>query len=138
MPVGSHWCLRGLGVLHPKPLEKILCILRLGDEVAVLELLYLEPKEVGQLAHHQHLELLCHHPAKLLTRLLISSTVIEPLKLLGPPTVVLVQRTSDNPAGAPDHLTSSVSVFLTFPKSVSPITQTLQYIGGTKMRKQLQ
>jgi hypothetical protein len=64
--------------------------------------------------------------------------VTEPLKSLGPPTVVLVQRTSDNPAGAPDHLTSLVYVFFTFPKSVSPITQTLQYIGGTKMRKQLQ
>jgi hypothetical protein len=64
--------------------------------------------------------------------------VTEPPKSLGPPTVVLVQQTSDNPAGAPDHLTSSVSVFLTFPKSVSPVTQTLQYIGGTKMRKQLQ
>jgi hypothetical protein len=35
----------------------------------------------------------------------------EPPKLLGPPTVVLVHRTSDNPAGAPDHLTSSVSEF---------------------------
>jgi hypothetical protein len=45
----------------------------------------------------------------------------EPLKSLGPPTVVLVQWTSDNPAGAPDHLTSSVSEFFTFPKSVSPI-----------------
>jgi hypothetical protein len=37
--------------------------------------------------------------------------VAEPPKSLGPPTVVLVQRTSDNPAGAPDHLTSSVSKF---------------------------
>ena len=64
--------------------------------------------------------------------------VTEPPKSLRPPTDVLVQRTSDNPAGAPDHLTSSVSEFLTFPKSVSPVTQTLQYIGGTKMRKQLQ
>jgi hypothetical protein len=64
--------------------------------------------------------------------------VTEPLKSLGPPTVVLVQRTSNNPVGAPDHLTSSVSDFLTLPKSVSPVTQTLQYIGGTKMRKQLQ
>ena len=62
----------------------------------------------------------------------------EPLKSLGPPTVVLVQWTSDNPAGAPDHLTSSVSIFFTFPKSVSPVTQTLQYTEGTKMRKQLQ
>ena len=64
--------------------------------------------------------------------------VTEPPKSLGPPTVVFVQRTSDNPTGAPDQLTSSVSEFLTVPKSVSPVTQTLQYIGGTKMRKQLQ
>jgi hypothetical protein len=46
--------------------------------------------------------------------------VTEPPKSLGPPTVVLVQWTSDNPVGAPDHLTRSVSEFLTFPKSVSP------------------
>jgi hypothetical protein len=64
--------------------------------------------------------------------------VTEPPKSLGPPTVVLVQQTSNNPAGVPDYLTSSVSEFLTFPKSVSPVTQTLQYIGGSKMRKQLQ
>jgi hypothetical protein len=59
-------------------------------------------------------------------------------QVIRPTYSVLVQRTSDNPAGAPDHLTSSVSVFLTFPKSVSPVTKTLQYIGGTKMQKQLQ
>jgi hypothetical protein len=41
----------------------------------------------------------------------------EPPKSLGPPTFVLVQRTSDNPVGAPDHLTSSVSEFLTFPRA---------------------
>jgi hypothetical protein len=64
--------------------------------------------------------------------------VTEPPKSLGPPTVVLVQWTSYNPAGAPDHLTSSVFVFLTLPKSISPVTQTLQYIEGTKMWKQLQ
>jgi hypothetical protein len=64
--------------------------------------------------------------------------VTEPPKSLGPPTVVLVQRTSDNPVGAPDHLISSVSEFFTFPKSISPVTQTLQYIGDTKVRKQLQ
>jgi hypothetical protein len=74
MPIGSHRCLRGLGILHPKPLEKILCVLCLGEEGAVLELFHLEPKEVGQLAHHRHLELLCHHPTKLLTRCLISRT----------------------------------------------------------------
>jgi hypothetical protein len=44
--------------------------------------------------------------------------VTEPPMSLGPPTVVLVQRTSDYPVDAPDHLTSSVSEFLTFPKSV--------------------
>jgi hypothetical protein len=64
--------------------------------------------------------------------------MMEPPKSLGPPTVVLVQRTSDNPTGAPDHLTSSISVFFTLPKSVSPVTQTLQHIGGKRMRKQLQ
>jgi hypothetical protein len=64
--------------------------------------------------------------------------VTEPPKSLCPPTVVLVQQTSDNPAGVPKSLTSSVSAFFTFPKSVSPITQTLQYIRGMKMRKQLQ
>jgi hypothetical protein len=49
----------------------------------------------------------------------------EPPKSLGSPTVVLVQRTSDNPVDAPDHLIGSVSEFLTFPKSVSPVTQML-------------
>jgi hypothetical protein len=62
----------------------------------------------------------------------------EPPKSLGPATVVLVQQTSDNPVDAPDHLTSLVSEFLTFPKSVSPVTQILQHIGGTNKRKQLQ
>jgi hypothetical protein len=42
--------------------------------------------------------------------------VTEPPKSLGPPTVVLVHGTSDNPAGAPDHLTSSVSVLLRAPR----------------------
>jgi hypothetical protein len=66
------------------------------------------------------------------------SFATEPPKSLGPPIVVLVQRTSDNPAGAPDHLTSSVSVSFTLLKSVLPVAQTLQYIEGTRMRKQLQ
>jgi hypothetical protein len=64
--------------------------------------------------------------------------VAELPKLLGPPTVVLVQRTSDNPVDAPDHLKSSVSVFFIFPKSVSPVTQILQHIRGRNMQKQLQ
>jgi hypothetical protein len=64
--------------------------------------------------------------------------VAEPPKSLGPPTVVLVQRTSDNPVDASNLLTSSVSVSFTFPKSVSPVTQILQHIGGMNKRKQLQ
>jgi hypothetical protein len=74
MPVSSHRCLCGLGILHPKPLKKILSVLRLEEEGAVLELLHMEFKEVGQLAHHRHLEFLHHHPAELLTRLLVSRT----------------------------------------------------------------
>jgi hypothetical protein len=44
----------------------------------------------------------------------------EPPKSLGPPTVVLVQWTSDNPIDARNHSISSVSVSFTFPKSASP------------------
>ena len=73
LSVSSHGSLCGLDVLHPKPLEQVLRILRLKDEDAILELLHLELKEV-QLAHHRHLEFLRHHPAKLLTRLLICRT----------------------------------------------------------------
>jgi hypothetical protein len=36
--------------------------------------------------------------------------VTEPPKLLGPPTVVLVQRTLGNPVDARNHSTSSVTV----------------------------
>jgi hypothetical protein len=64
--------------------------------------------------------------------------VTEPPRSLVSPTVVLVQRTSDNLVDAPDHLTSSVSVSFTFHKSVSPVTQILQHIGGTNKQKQLQ
>jgi hypothetical protein len=60
--------------------------------------------------------------------------VTKPPKSLGPPTFVLVQRTSDNPVDAHNHLTSSVSASFTFPKSVSPVTQILQHIEGTNKR----
>jgi hypothetical protein len=43
------------------------------------------------------------------------SAVTEPSKLLGPPTVVLVLRTLDNPVDAHNYLKSSVSVSL-FPR----------------------
>jgi hypothetical protein len=63
--------------------------------------------------------------------------VMEPPKLLGPPTVVFVQRTLDNPVDAPNYSTSSVSVSFSSPKSVSPVTQKLQHIGGTNKRKRI-
>jgi hypothetical protein len=63
--------------------------------------------------------------------------VIEPPKSLGPPTVVLVQRTLDNPVDAHNHSTSSVSVFFSSPKSVLPITQILQHIGGMNKQKRI-
>jgi hypothetical protein len=58
--------------------------------------------------------------------------VMEPPKSLGLPTVVLVQRTSDNPAGAPDHLTSSVSEFLTFPRAFYP---SRRHYNSSEIRK---
>jgi hypothetical protein len=64
-------------------------------------------------------------------------TVTEPPKSLGPPTVVLVQWTLDNPVDAHNHSTSSVSVSFSSPKSVSLVTQILQHIGGTNKRKQI-
>ena len=49
--------------------------------------------------------------------------VTEPPKLLGPPTDVLVLRTSDNHVDAHNHLTSSVFyINIIPPKSASPIT----------------
>jgi hypothetical protein len=56
----------------------------------------------------------------------------EPPKSLGPPTVVLVQRTSENPAGAPDHLTSSVSKSLNFPRAFYP---SCRHYKSSEMRK---
>jgi hypothetical protein len=63
--------------------------------------------------------------------------VTEPPKSLGPPTVVLVQRTLDNPVDAHNHSTSSVSISFSLPKSVSPVTQILQHIGKTNKRERI-
>jgi hypothetical protein len=60
------------------------------------------------------------------------SFVTERTKSLGPPTVVLVQRTSDNPVGAPDHLISSVSEFLTFPRAFYP---SRRHYNSSEIRK---
>jgi hypothetical protein len=49
--------------------------------------------------------------------------VTKPLMVLGPPTDVLVLRTSDSHAGARNHLAGSViCIFIILPKSASPIT----------------
>jgi hypothetical protein len=65
------------------------------------------------------------------------ANVMEPPKSLGPPTVVLVQRTLDNPVDAHNHSISSIFVSFSSPKSVSPVTQILQHIGGTNKWKQI-
>ena len=62
--------------------------------------------------------------------------VTEPPKSLGPPTVVLVQRTSDNPVGAPELL-DKFGIFPYLTRNVSPVLQTLQNIGDKEMRKLL-
>jgi hypothetical protein len=47
--------------------------------------------------------------------------VTEPHKVLGPPTVVLVLRTLDNPVDALNHSTSLITVFSSFrPRALHP------------------
>jgi hypothetical protein len=67
MPICSHGCLGGFGILHSKLFENILNVLSLADEGALLELLDLKSKEILQLPHHRHLEFLYHYPTKLFT-----------------------------------------------------------------------
>jgi hypothetical protein len=67
MPIGSHWCLDGFSILHPKLLKYVLNVLCLADEGAILKLLDLKSKEILQLPHHRHLEFLYHDPTKLFT-----------------------------------------------------------------------
>jgi hypothetical protein len=56
--------------------------------------------------------------------------VMEPPKILGPPTDVLVLRTSDSHAGALNGSVGPViCITITSPKSAYPITQTLHTIG---------
>jgi hypothetical protein len=63
-------------------------------------------------------------------------TVMEPPKVLGPPTVVLVLRTLDNPVDAHNHSTSLVTVSSSIlSKSASPVTQILHHILGKNKRK---
>jgi hypothetical protein len=65
--------------------------------------------------------------------------VMEPPKVLGPPTYVLVPRTSDSHAGAHNDSASSViCILIISPKSASPMTQTLHIIGVENEQKGLQ
>jgi hypothetical protein len=63
--------------------------------------------------------------------------VTESPKLLGPPTVVLVQQTSDNPAGAPESLDKFGICFLYLSQERFTRHADIISIGDTKMRKQL-
>jgi hypothetical protein len=67
MPICSHRCLDGFGILHSKLLEYALNVLSLADEGALLELLDLKSKEILQLPHHRHPDFLYHYPTKLFT-----------------------------------------------------------------------
>jgi hypothetical protein len=66
--------------------------------------------------------------------------VTEPPKVLGPPTVVLVLRTLDNPVDAHNHSTSSVIVSSSFhPRALHPshryyITSE-ERISGSRLQK---
>jgi hypothetical protein len=64
-------------------------------------------------------------------------TVTEPPKSLGPPTVVLVQRTSDNPAGAPESLDKFGIYFSYLSQERFTRQADITSIRDTKMRKQL-
>jgi hypothetical protein len=68
MPICSHGCLDGFGILHYKLIEYVLSVLSLTNEGALLELLDLKSKEILRLPHHRHLEFLYHNPTKLFTR----------------------------------------------------------------------
>jgi hypothetical protein len=67
MPISSHGCLDGFGILHSKLLKYVLNVLSLADEGSLLKLLDLESKEILQLPHHSHLEFLYHYLTKLFT-----------------------------------------------------------------------
>jgi hypothetical protein len=63
--------------------------------------------------------------------------VMEPPKSLGPPAVVLVQRTSDNPTGAPESLDKFDICFSYLSQERFTRQADITSIGDTKMRKQL-
>jgi hypothetical protein len=62
------------------------------------------------------------------------SSMTEPPKKLGPPTVVLVLRTSDNPGGAPELLDKFGIISLPFQERFTRLTDNM-FIGDAEMRK---
>jgi hypothetical protein len=64
-------------------------------------------------------------------------TVTEPPKSLGPPTVVLVQQTSNNPVGAPESLDKFGICFSYLSQERFTHHADISGIRDTKMRKQL-
>jgi hypothetical protein len=67
----------------------------------------------------------------------IQPHVTEPPKSLGPPTVVLVQRTSDNPTGAPKSLDKFGIYFSYLSQERFTRHADITSIGVTKVRKPL-
>jgi hypothetical protein len=63
--------------------------------------------------------------------------VTEPPKSSGPPTVFLVQRTSDNPVGAPESLVKFGICFSYLSQERFTRHADITSIGFTRMRKQL-
>jgi hypothetical protein len=61
----------------------------------------------------------------------------EPPKSLGPPTVVLVQQTSDNPVGVPESLDKFGIWFSYISQERFPRHADIISIGVTRMQKQL-
>jgi hypothetical protein len=65
------------------------------------------------------------------------ATVTEPPKSLGPPTIVLFQRTSYNPVGAPESLDKFGICFSYLSQERFTRHEDIISIGVTRMRKQL-
>jgi hypothetical protein len=63
--------------------------------------------------------------------------VTEPPKSLGPPTVVLIQRTSDNPVRATESLDMFGICFSYLSQERFTRHEDITSIGVTRMRKQL-
>jgi hypothetical protein len=113
-----------------------------GDEVTKITKLKMIEGELGRFVLNKGEE-----PQAMYNRLKImvnqvcnlgsTKCVTESPKLLGPPTVVLVQRTSDNPAGAPESLDKFGICFSYLSEERFTRHADITSIEVTRMRKQL-